>query len=761
MQDSCQKREPPVPPAAAGVGRAAFRGGSRWPIVLIFALGFLAASQAAEPDATARRQPLATVPRTAPIEQALTDPVRTMAQAPELAPTPRLSRTDRYLAVALLLIAAFAAPKIASLLEGRFTSWFSVTAGAGGLEMRLLEEPSVVTFFESLHHGPTAAAAGSPTKDQAHRSAPAPGVAPDRLREFYDSTPSQLAELRTLFSEMSRAPDEAARQEKLLESFHRVGTLREGAELPELLPVWQVAFALEGLLKRLSTKAADVTPSVLRTAAGAVDLLGDLCRLRVRSDLATEPPVRLLAVDDDPISRRAMSLALAKLFKEPDLAPDGRAALELAGRQTYDVIFLDVEMPGMDGFELCTSIHETALNPTTPVVFVTRHGDFDSRAKSSLSGGSSLLGKPFIVFELVLKAITLALQGRLGQGTAELLSGSNGVPAHTPVPEATLASEAPAGEEPDPQAGHQVQRAGELNTLNSSLARGFSAPLSLSSDTAHARNDPARKSSGDTSPSPVKPPARGLPKALAVQSLAHLQGLQERLQAAQHDGGPDDPLEFLGELCLGVHAVCAEAQRAELGAAFRLGSALESLLKKLLEQPNLRTPGTVRTAAAALDLLMDLCRTGANPDLAHPPIQLLVVDDDPVARRAISGSLQLVFGRPDSAESGEAALRLATGKAFDLMFLDVRMPGMDGFAACSRIHQTRRNRLTPVVFVTSHDDVDSRSKASAFGGCGFIPKPVLASQITLVALTFVLDSRLKKLQPAHAAEGLPEAQVCA
>jgi CheY-like chemotaxis protein len=239
-----------------------------------------------------------------------------------------------------------------------------------------------------------------------------------------------------------------------------------------------------------------------------------------------------------------------------------------------------------------------------------------------------------------------------------------------------------------------------------------------------------------------------LATALSADALAPLQELQQRLQAAQPDAETAGHLEFLDELYLAVHEFCSEAQRAELGAAFRLGSALESMLKKMLERPKSWTPSNVQAAAAALDLLLDVSRTGANPDLAQPPVQLLVVDDDPIIRRAISGSLQLAFGRPDSVESGEAALKLAREKAFDLIFLDVQMPGMDGFAVCSRIHQTRRNCLTPVVFVTSYDDLDSRAKAAASGGCGFVPKQVLASQITLVALSFILRSRLGRQIPA-------------
>ena len=90
-----------------------------------------------------------------------------------------------------------------------------------------------------------------------------------------------------------------------------------------------------------------------------------------------------------------------------------------------------------------------------------------------------------------------------------------------------------------------------------------------------------------------------------------------------------------------------------------------------------------------------------------------------MARRAVCGSLQLAFGRPDSAESGEAACALAAEKTFDLIFLDVLMPGIDGFTTCKRMRETGLNRATPVVFVTGHDDTEARSQAADSGACGF------------------------------------------
>jgi CheY-like chemotaxis protein len=141
----------------------------------------------------------------------------------------------------------------------------------------------------------------------------------------------------------------------------------------------------------------------------------------VRADLVTNPPVRLLAVDDEPISRRAVAVALKKVFSEPDIAPDGPSGLALATQHAYDVVFLDIEMPGMDGFEVCTKIHELERNQATPVVFVTSHHDFDSRAKSAVVGANDLMAKPFLAFEIALKALTLVVRTRAERETRSLL----------------------------------------------------------------------------------------------------------------------------------------------------------------------------------------------------------------------------------------------------------------------------------------------------------------------------------------------------
>jgi len=641
------------------------------------------------------------------------------------------------LAVVLLLAGAVLAIRKAVAVRNALAS-----QAAARLRPLLAEDPSLVGLFTALRDGLTAAPLHPVSEELDSLNGVGPQMsednAVDRVGEFFATAPSQVVGLRTLFSEITRAADEAARQKILLEFHGQVSDLKDLAQLPEVRPFGLLAYALAGLLKQLASNASEVTPSVLRTVAGAVDLLEDLCVPGLNPNLATEPPVRLLAVDDDAVSRLAISLALKKAFNAPDLASDGQAALDLIARQSYDVIFLDVDMPGMDGFELCIKIRQTTDQRTTPVVFVTRHSDFNSRAKSTLSGGQDLIGKPFLAFEITVKALTLALRGRLQNGALE-----SRIASAFEEPALSLPARASAALGPCAQAASLAAASGEEGRTRTKAQKCRESEIN---PTAPSQPD------GRRFPALAKASREDSPDAFFIHASVYLEQLRNHLQTTLRAADPVQLQKLLGELILGVQALNLEAEQAEVRSVSRLSAALEGMVKKLWEHPKLCTPSTMDAAAAALDLLDDLCWTKSNPDLAGSPVRLLVVDDDPVARRAVCGALQLAFGRPDSADSGEAALAVAAEKTFDLIFLDVLMPGVDGYATCRRIRETGLNPGTPIVFVASHDDTEARSRAADAGGCGFIPKPVLASQITLIALTFVLRARLDQPAPATVLE---------
>jgi CheY-like chemotaxis protein len=695
----------------------------------------------------------------AALEEGLRQEVRERSQRPEPISPPTTNWIEQWFFIAMALVAAIGAGIIVLFALRRWNQWLDRPRANPENANIMAEDPSMVELIcalrADLQLAPAAIQTLSPQLPEALSTQSAEGQVSKPMEDVsqnHDFIGENLTLMRAGFQKLSRAIDDAERLKILCDLLTNVESVKESAGSPQLRSVRVLASALHGLLKQLSTNATNISPSALRTAAAALDLLELLRKETVSPELATNPAVRILAVDDDPISRRAISIALKKTFNGPDLAPGGADALQLVRQQPYDLIFLDVEMPGMDGFELCSKIHETGLNRKTPVVFVTSHCDFGSRAKSALVGAHDLIGKPFLAFEITVKALTLVLRARLEAHCAkpapcESDQAAIGMPAPDSEKVPAEASAALSPPLPCPPAIAFKEANENLTQASATDEPQLKPENTLSRSTADRttyRSNP--KLVPDPGLQDGRLPSSGdFARAFLREAPAHLQLLQKQLELARTSLAAERH-ELLAELFIGVHTICAEAGRAQLRAASRVGSALEALLKKLLERPAFCTPSTLVTAGATLEALAQLCQSGEDLDLAQ--VRLLVVDDDPVAQRAMSGALQLAFGRPDKADCGEAALVLAEHKQYDLIFLDVIMPGMGGFNTCVKLHELALNRRTPIVFVTSQDDTMSRAEAVASGGCGFIPKPVLPCEIMLLALTHTVQSRLDRRMDA-------------
>jgi DNA-binding response OmpR family regulator/HPt (histidine-containing phosphotransfer) domain-containing protein len=231
---------------------------------------------------------------------------------------------------------------------------------------------------------------------------------------FLESKHETLTAVRKALQDFSKAQDDATRLPHLLELYRKVHSLTGSAGIAGFTSIAQMAAALEVLLKELHEKPKNINASTTRTVAHSVDFISELFATN-EPDPGEPPPSNILVVDDEILSRRAITYALEKAALKSVSVEDPSVALNLATEHRYDLFFLDVQMPGMDGFELCTRVRATALNRTTPVIFVTSLTDFKSRAKSSLSGGTDLIAKPFMFIELSVKALTHVLRGRLAQ----------------------------------------------------------------------------------------------------------------------------------------------------------------------------------------------------------------------------------------------------------------------------------------------------------------------------------------------------------
>ncbi len=121
-------------------------------------------------------------------------------------------------------------------------------------------------------------------------------------------------------------------------------------------------------------------------------------------------------------------------------------------------------------------------------------------------------------------------------------------------------------------------------------------------------------------------------------------------------------------------------------------------------------------------------------------LQVLVIDDDAVVGRSFDRVLSEKGYEVSTALSGEEALDTMNNTDFDLVFTDIKMPGMDGLEVTERIKA--RCPWTPVVVITGYGTEDNEAKASVLGASGFVRKPLTPDMIESVALKAVNDAEV-------------------
>ena len=167
----------------------------------------------------------------------------------------------------------------------------------------------------------------------------------------------------------------------------------------------QIASVQEALLEELRVRPQDVSSSAIPIAQG-LDVLAALVS-RAASPQGELPDMPLiLVVEDETASSANIFYALARAGLRGVGLDDSNLALRLLEQNAFDLIFLDMDMPGISGTEICERLRKTEINGTTPVIFIAANADFENRARSAKSGGSDLICKPFLLLELALKALT-------------------------------------------------------------------------------------------------------------------------------------------------------------------------------------------------------------------------------------------------------------------------------------------------------------------------------------------------------------------
>lgn len=146
-----------------------------------------------------------------------------------------------------------------------------------------------------------------------------------------------------------------------------------------------------------------------------------------------EPRLRVLVVDDE----EHLALGIAENLElegyETAVAHDGLRALAVLREAAWDLVVLDVMMPGRDGLSVCRELRSEGNN--VPILFLTARGELEDRVRGLEAGGDDYLPKPFALKELLLRVAAITRRHRRYQESTatrrDLEFGDNQVSFHT------------------------------------------------------------------------------------------------------------------------------------------------------------------------------------------------------------------------------------------------------------------------------------------------------------------------------------------
>ena len=369
----------------------------------------------------------------------------------------------------------------------------------------------------------------------------------------------------------------------------------------------------------------------------------------------------VLIVDDAPANLKLARVALESVEFQVHTANDGMEALAMLERLSPDVILMDLQMPGLDGFELTRRIKANPAQRHIRIVAVTAYAMKGDRERALAAGCDGYITKPLdpiLLPGLVASHLGSSLEDRSSQERVEpqgriLVVEDN--PTSRKLIRVALESE-----------GYQVREAAEAREALSWL--------------------------------------EGNRPSLILQDLVlpDLDGLQlvQRIRSLPNGRG--------------VPILCLSGFLARMDAAKAVTDGFSALLLKPIDPIAL-----LETVRVHLER-----PRGAAPLLENAlGISVLVVDDDPLQRRLAEYHLAGAGFRVRSVASAKLALEQAELSPPDAIVSDVLMPEMDGFELCLCIRRHPLLSKLPVVLVSSHyAGRADQELATQLGANAYVPR---------------------------------------
>ena len=419
--------------------------------------------------------------------------------------------------------------------------------------------------------------------------------------------------------------------------------------------------------------------------------------------------MKILLVEDSPTLRHAMSAYIKSAGHEPKIAETGEAALQYLELHPVDMVIMDVEMPGLNGFETTRLIRESLGDHWIPIIFVTGNAEDKSVEEAIEAGGDDYLVKP--VSQIILNAKIRAMEritnmrDQLAKLNAELVElsqrdGLTGLYNRRALLE---------------KAQHQWK-------LMTRAHLSFSVLL-LDIDHFKLFNDSYGHPEGDEC----------IRKVSAVLSNC----INRPSDFVGRYGG-EEFIVVLADTSESGVAHIAENIRSEvenLRIAHHTSTTSDYVTVSIGGSMIHYTTGTnldkqIELADKALYFSKHKGRNCVTINEYHPPHNVLVVDDCETTLALVGDSLE-GHCSVTNATTGEEAILLAHKIKPDLMLLDIKLPGIDGYEVCNKLREDMDTASIPIILISSSEEEELKLEGKKVRANACLTKPL--EPYTLVA----------------------------
>src|SRR6266850_6932484 len=213
--------------------------------------------------------------------------------------------------------------------------------------------------------------ADSPARNQVEEPAAA-GLAEQLKKDLMEAGGNEVAAIRQYCLRYVELAGTEEGKELLDKVYQSVRFLSTRAGLAGCGKIAQLTGAIEAMLfDQVSRLNGGMSPSSIQTLIQAVNCLGRLFTSGNSESADATCKASVLLVDDDEICNMANEVALKRANYDTDSVTCGSSALMLLKDEPFDLILLDINMPGMSGIEVCQKLRRIPHHKDTPVIFVT------------------------------------------------------------------------------------------------------------------------------------------------------------------------------------------------------------------------------------------------------------------------------------------------------------------------------------------------------------------------------------------------------